>query len=178
MPRGNTKDNRSRSPFIPEVNATSEELAALSRYALAIFDQEPPDLQDPEAVREAIQAYFQNCERNGIRPANLGLYATLGLTKQDVSDIIRGANRSKVNPECIDLLKKAKRALSSYRESLALTGKLNPATAIFWAKNFDQMSDVQTFEVTTDRSQAPQLSQEDIAKRIPVYSDIEQDETN
>lgn len=172
MPRGNTKDNRSRSPFIPEVNATSEELAALSRYALAIFDQEPPDLHNPEAVREAIQAYFQNCERNGIRPANLGLYATLGLTKQDVSNIIHG--RVKVNQETVDLLKKAKRALSSYREGLAITGKLNPATAIFWAKNFDQMSDVQTFEVTTGRSQAPQLSQEDLAKRIPVYSDAEQ----
>ena len=74
----------------------------------------------------------------------------------------------------IPLLKKAKRALSSYREGLAVSGKLNPATAIFWAKNFDQMTDVQTFEVMPAQHDALQISQEDLAKRIPVYSDAEQ----
>lgn len=166
MPRGNTKDNRSKSPLFPEVTATETELAALARYALDIFEQEPPDLHDPEAVREAIRHYFINCERNGIRPANLGLYATLGLTKQDVSNVITGKSKTKVNPEVIDLLKKAKRVLSSYREGLAMTGKLNPVTAIFWSKNFDQMSDVQTIEVTANPGPAASMTPEEIARQI------------
>ena len=167
MARGGSKDGNG-SPIIGNngVTATPAELAALSRYALDIFEQEPPDLKDPEAVREAIQHYFMNCEQNGIRPANLGLYASLGLTKQDVSDIIRGANKSKVNPACIDLLKKAKRALSSYREGLAMTGKLNPVTAIFWSKNFDQMSDVQHIEVTAAPGPAASMTPEEIARQI------------
>lgn len=164
MPRGNTKDNRSKSPLFPEVTATETELAALARYALDIFEQEPPDLHDPEAVREAIRHYFINCERNGIRPANLGLYATLGLTKQEVSNIVNG--RDKVNSETRDLLKKAKRVLSSYREGLAMTGKLNPVTAIFWSKNFDQMTDVQQIEVTASPGPAASMTPEEIARQI------------
>lgn len=178
MARGNTKGNRTNSPIIGDggVNATTEELRALSRYALNIFKQDKPDLHNPKEVEQAIINYFINCEENGVRPANLGLYASLGLTKQDVDDVLRGKNKSKVNPACVDLLKRAKIALSSYREGLALSGRLNPATAIFWAKNYDHMSDVTTIEVTSDRQEAPQLTQDEIAKRIPVYSDAEQDD--
>ena len=75
-----------------------------------------------------------------------------------------------------DLLKKAKRVLSTYRESLAMTGKLNPVTAIFWAKNYDGMTDVQQIEVTAADSASPlQLTQEELQRRIPVYSDAEQE---
>ena len=178
MPRGNTKDNRTKSPIIGDsgVNATPDDLRKLTRYALKIFEHEKPDLNNPEEVRQSILEYFSYCDINGIRPANLGVYAYLGMSKQDVSDVLRGANKSKVNPACVDLLKKCKVALSSYREGLAMNGKVNPVTALFWAKNFDGMADTQTIEIQTDRTDAMQLTQEDINKRIPVYSDVEGDE--
>lgn len=158
------------------ITANTDELKALSRYALNIFKQPKPDLHNPDEVEQAVIDYFNNCAENGVRPANLGLYASLGMTRQDVDDVLRGKNKTKVNPACIDIIKRAKIALSSYREGLAINGKLNPATAIFWAKNFDQMTDVTTIEVTSERNDAPQLSQDELAKRIPVYSDIEQDD--
>lgn len=160
------------------INATKEQLSALSRYALDVFNAKLPDLHNPQEVTDTITSYFQSCADNGVRPSNLGLYAVLGMSRQDVDNVLTGKSKTKVSPACIDILKRAKRALSSYREGLAVSGLLNPATAIFWAKNFDSMADVTTIEVTSDRNDAPQLTQEDIAKRIPVYSDIEQDETN
>lgn len=158
------------------VTASKQEISALSRYALNIFNSKPPDLHNPKEVEQTIIDYFTNCEQNGVRPSNLGLYATLGMTRQDVDNVLTGKSKSKVSPDCIDILKRAKIALSSYREGLAMLGKVNPVTALFWAKNFDHMTDTQTIEVTTDRQDTPQLTQDEIAKRIPVYSDAESDE--
>lgn len=179
MARGNKPGNTSKSPIIPtgNIDATAGELATLSNYALGIFNQEAPDLYNPEEVKQCIQNYFSNCARHGIRPANLGLYATLGLSKQDVSNILTGKSKSKVSPECIDLLKKAKRALSSYREGLAMTGKINPVTAIFWAKNYDGMTDVQQIEVTAAPGPAANLSPDQIARQIEQDIPLEADYT-
>ena len=179
MPRGNQKGNPNKSPFIPggNISATPEELRELTRHALELFDAKPPDLHNAEEVKQAISDYFASCDRHGVRPANLGLYAALGLSKQEVSNILNGRDKNKVSPETCDLLKKAKRVLSTYRESLAMTGKLNPVTAIFWAKNYDGMTDVQQIEVTAADSTSPlQLTQEELQRRIPVYSDAEQEE--
>jgi hypothetical protein len=58
-----------------------------------------------------------------------------------------------------------------------MSGKLNPATAIFWSKNFDQMSDTTTLEVMPRQTYEDhlQLSQEELRRRIPVYSDPDEE---
>lgn len=178
MGRGNKPGNTTNSPIIGDagITATPEELRELTRHALELFEATPPDLHNAEEVRQAITEYFRSCDRHGVRPANLGLYAALGLSKQEVSTILNGRDKNKVSPEVCDLLKKSKRILSTYRESLAMTGKLNPVTAIFWAKNYDGMTDVQQIEVTAADSASPlQLTQEELQRRIPVYSDAEQE---
>lgn len=167
MPRGGSKDGHG-SPLIGDngISATPEELRELTRHALELFESRPPDLHNREEVRQAIYNYFSSCDRHGVRPANLGLYAALGMTKQDVDNVLTGKSKSKVSPDCIDLLKKAKQVLSTYRESLALTGKLNPVTAIFWAKNYDGMTDAQQIEVTAAQGPAPTLSPAEVARQI------------
>lgn len=176
MPRGGSKHGNN-SPLVGDngITATPEDLRELTRHALELFEQQPPDLHKPEEVKQAIIDYFQSCDRHGVRPANLGLYAALGMSKQDVSDVLRGANKSKVSPECIDIIKKVKRVLSTYRESLAMTGKLNPVTAIFWAKNYDGMTDTQQIEVTAQPGQAAQLTPEEIARQIEADIPIDAD---
>jgi hypothetical protein len=103
------------------------------------------------------------------------------MSKQEVSNVLMGKTPGKVSPECIDLLKKAKRVLSTYRESLAMTGKLNPVTAIFWAKNYDGMSDVQQIEVTAQPGNTAQLTPEEIARQIeqdiPIDADYKEADT-
>lgn len=183
MPRGNTKGNKTNSPIIGDagVTATPEDLRQLTRHAIELFEATPPDLHDAEQVEEAIYNYFASCDRHGVRPANLGLYAALGMSKQEVSNVLTGKTPNKVSPAVIDLLKKAKLILSTYRESLALTGKLNPVTAIFWAKNFDSMEDQTRIEVATDRGPAASMTPEEIARQIekdiPIDADYNETET-
>lgn len=177
MPRGDRTGNNG-SISDSNISATPKELSAFSRYALDIYRQAPPDLHDVEQVNETIINYFNSCEKNGVRPSNLGLYACLGMTRQDVDNVLTGKSRSKASPAVIDVLKRVKLSLSAYREALVMAGKVNPVTAIFWAKNYDHMTDTQTIEVTTDRDSTPLLTQSDIDKRIPLYSDSETEADN
>lgn len=151
---------------------TAQENEAMIRNALKYFDAPAVDLHDPSAVAERIRDYFESCVEKRLRPCNLGLYAALGLTRQDVSDILRQKNKGKVSPGGIDMIKKGKLALSAYRESLAMAGRLNPVTYIFQSKNFDGLSDTQTFEVNSKADEDYlALSQEDVQRRIPVFSE-------
>lgn len=177
MPRGNTKDNRSKSPIIGDagISATPEELREFTRHALELFEAKTPDLHNTEEVRRAIYNYFQSCDRHGVRPANLGLYAALGMTKQEVSNVLAGKTPNKVSPACIDLLKKTKLILSTYRESLAMAGKLSPPVAIFWAKNYDQMTDETKIEVVANTGPAASMTPEEIARQIEQDIPIDAD---
>lgn len=167
MPRGGSGKG-GHNNFLTETSATKTELSTFAKHAREIFEQSEkrPDLHDAEQVKAAVIAYFEQCEKNGIRPGNLGLYAVLGMSKQDVSDVIRGENRSKASPAAVDVIKNAKLAMSVYRETLASSGRINPATYIFMAKNFDQMSDVQQIEIGPSQGQQAQLSPEQIQKQI------------
>ena len=171
------------SPVIGDngITATTEELKNVTRHALETFKYKTPDLHNPDAVTKAVIEYFESCERNGIRPGNLGLYAYLGMTRQDVNDVIAGKNKSKASPACVDIIKKAKQTMSTYREALALSGKLSPPVAIFWAKNYDQMTDETKVEITTTPDQQPTLTPEQIARQIeqdiPIDADYKETDT-
>ena len=144
-----TKRNYRNSPVIGDggITASPAEVSVMTQYAREVFEAKQVDLDDPEAVKSTIIAYFNRCGELGLRPGNLGMYAALGLSKQDVSNAIHGYSR-KLSPQVIDVIKKGKLALGTFRESLALSGKLNPVTAIFWGKNFDQMSDTHEISVS------------------------------
>lgn len=180
--RGGSK-NGNGSPMLPtgNISMSNDENAAMCAYALDIFHTPSVDLHDPEAVASAIDGYFKNCMKRGLRPGNLGLYASLGLSKQDVSDAIRGRNKSKLSSASIDLLKKAKVALSTYREMLGSTGKINPVTLIFWQKNYDGLEDKQTMEITPRKDLEADRTPDEIAKQIeadiPIDVDFEENES-
>lgn len=168
MPRGNTKDNRSNSPFVNPVKGTPEQLKPFTTYAMEIYKARPVDLHDYNDMDNAIREYFEMCDRTGVRPANLGLYAWLGMDKDDVSDVITGRNKSKISPDCIGLLKRAKIVMSSYRESLAIAGHINAPIAIFWAKNFDKMEDYTRLEVQPINERDAILSPEQVRAALDV----------
>lgn len=174
---------RRNSPVIGDagITASPDEIAALTRNMrdnlVKGWSRPNVDLHDVDDVKAAIYDYLTDCEQNNKRPGNMGLYRALGLSRQDVSDALHGKNKSKISPACIDIIKSALQSLSEYREQLGLQGRLNPVTLLFWQKNYDKLSDVQHIDIVTGRNDAPQLTQDEIAKRIPVYSDAEQDET-
>ena len=168
------KPRGGNSPVIGDngVMVSKDENAAMCEYALNIFHAPSVDLGDPEEVSDAIDRYFSDCIRRGLRPGNLGLYATLGLTKQDVSDAIRGKSK-KLSSSTIDLIKKAKVALSTYREMLGSTGKINPVTLIFWQKNYDGLEDKQTMEIAPRKDMEAERTPEQIEADIPIDADFD-----
>ena len=171
MGRGGSKDGNN-SPLIGNngLLATPDELTALTKNIrenfLADLDRPPVDLHDPEAVKQAIYNYLVDCEEAGKRPGNMGLYRALDLTRQDVNNILTGKSKSKVSPDCIDILKKALQLLGEYREQLGAQGKLNPVTMIFWQKNYDGLEDQTKLAIQADAGPAATLSPEEVARQI------------
>ena len=129
------------------IGLSVEDNARMVHGIMKTFNAPPIDLTDVKAVEQRINDYFAECAASGLRPGNLGMYASLGLSKQDVHDGIRGKSR-RLSPAVIDSIQKGMRAMSSYRELLAEHGKLNPVTYIFQAKNFDNLADSQQLEIS------------------------------
>ena len=160
---------------LTSTDATPAELSKYSNYAMNVFSISAPDLHDDKQVEAAIIKYFKYCDMHGIRPGNMGLYAVLGMSKQEVSNLLSGRDKNKASSATCAIIKKAKFAMAAFREGLAMDGKINPVTYIFMGKNYDGLEDNARLEVTTDRQDAPQLTQAEIQKRIPVYSDVDVD---
>ena len=148
------------------IKASKADLSRMTGFIIDIYNSPTPNLHDEKEVHNAIMNYFLHCQEHNVRPGNLGLYACLGLSRQDYNDVIRGKNKSRVSPACIDMMKKAVRAIGVYREGLALEGKINPVTYIFMGKNYDGLTDATQLEVTTTQGPAPMLSPAEIQKQI------------
>ena len=79
------------------------------------------------------------------------------------------------------MIKKAKLILSSYRESLAMHGRINPVTYIFMSKNFDGLKDTQTQELEilrADQVYTANMTPEQIEQRIQADIPLDDDPDN
>ena len=169
MPKGNP-NIKNYSPIVDNTEIDKTENALLVSMALDVFNTPEPDLDKPDEVAKTIDRYFNSCISKGLRPGNLGLYTSLGLTKNNVRDLVQGRVKTvegkHVSSSTISHIKKAIKVLSLYRESLGSEGKLNPATLIFWQKNFDGLEDVQRMEVTANNAPEADKTAEEIAAQI------------
>ena len=154
------------SPMVDNTEVDTELNAIMVQNILESFQAKEPDLHKADEVEYAIKDYFNRCITKGLRPGNMGLYNALGLGKTEVYDILNGRNPRKASLESIAIIKKAQKALSEFRESLGSQGKLNPATLIFWQKNFDGLEDVQRMEVAAETMPKAQQTPEEIARQI------------
>ena len=172
MGRGNKEGYKNSLISGENVDIDYDLNKAMIEVCLDVINSEYPMLDNPLQVKQAINNYFESCISRGLKPGNLGLYACLGLDKNDVKNVIEGRAKSvdgrNVSPECAGLIKKACKGLSLYRESLGSTGKLNPATLIFWQKNYDGLEDVQRVDVAPVNTLQADKTPEQIASEIPV----------
>ena len=176
MPKGNSKAYLN-SPIYDNTEIDIQENANMVNCILESFNSPLPDLDKPQEVEKAINDYFKRCISRGLRPGNLGLYSSIGLNKNEVHNLINGriksVNGKSVNVGSIDHIKKAIKQLSTFREMLGSQGKLNPATLIFWQKNFDGLEDVQRVDVSAVNQLQAEKTQEELA--ASVIDDIPQD---
>lgn len=165
MSRGNA-DLYKSSPITGNIEIDREENALLVKHCLDVYHMKEPDLSSPEETQKAIDYYFESCLSKGLRPGNMGLYAALGLDRREALNLIQGRIKKNVSPLSLAHIKKACKAISLYRELLGSQGKLNPATLIFWQKNFDGLEDVQKLDVAAINTPEPEMSTDEIRKQI------------
>ena len=172
MARGGSSKGGHNSPIIGDTGllASREELTSLTanmkKNFLLDLSRPKVDLHNPEEVKQAILDYLTDCEQSGKRPANMGLYRALDMSRQDMNNVLTGKSKTLVSRECIDIIKKALSMLSEYREQLAIQGKLNPVTLIFWQKNYDGLADTTQLQISTDSTRSASLTPEEIQQRI------------
>ena len=171
MPKGSSKGYLN-APIANNTEIDREENANMINCILESFESPIPDLHNEKEVEQAIKNYLKRCISRGLRPGNLGLYNALGLDKSDVYDIIHGRNPKRASVGTVQLLKKACKHMSEYRELLGSAGKLNPATLIFWQKNFDGLEDVQRVDVAPinnlQAEKTPEELQQIAEQDIPI----------
>lgn len=177
MPKGNSKAYLN-SPFTDNTEVDVNDNALMIQHCLDVFNMKEPDLSNPDETKRAIDQYFKSCIEKGLRPGNLGLYTALGLNRREALNLLQGRIKKNVNPISLAHIKRACKVLSLYRESLGSQGKLNPATLIFWQKNYDGLEDVQHIDVTANAQENANLTPDEIAGKIDIDIPVDVIETS
>lgn len=116
-----------------------------SRYAQVfvkqsgILDYDPDELPEVTEKRMQFINYMESCVQYDIIPANQGCFSALHVSQEEWRRTVAG----QINPQFRPLFSQIERVLSAIREQLGMKSKINPATLIFWGKNFDGMKDEQ-----------------------------------
>ena len=128
-----------------DFGAAPGENARFIRFALASWDLPPIDISDPEQVRDRIGMYFRHCADNDRKPQIVGLCNWLGISRQTLNEWVRGETRGATHG---DIIKKAVSFIEEMWADYMQSGKLNPASGIFLAKNWYGYKDVADVVVT------------------------------
>jgi len=143
------------------------------RNALVSWFMPPIDISDPEQVKQRIGEYFQHCMDNDRKPQIVGMCNWLGITRDTLNDWRNGKYRAETH---IDIIKKATSMIEEMWADYMQSGKLNPATGIFLAKNWYGYKDVADVVVTPSnplQDMAPDDAKKRLIDAIPADSDIE-----
>ena len=115
------------------------------RFALASWDLPPIDISDPEQVRKRIGEYFQHCADNDRKPQIVGMCNWLGIDRRTLNNWVNGELRSSTH---LPIIKKAVSMIEEQWADYMQSGKINPASGIFLAKNWYGYKDVADVVVT------------------------------
>lgn len=156
-----------------ELQATPEEIGVMTAVFSEISRQPPIDTNDPQQVEDRIRWYFDRCATTGTRPGVAGLSLALGVNR---STLWRWRNERTRGKQHQQAAENAYGLLEALWEQYMLTGKINPVTGIFIAKNNFGYADRQEFEVSPKQNAltAGLSTPEEIAARyaqLPGYDD-------
>lgn len=142
------------------------------RHALVSWNLPKIDVSDPKQVEDRIGQYFQYCVENDRKPQIVGMCNWLGITRETLNTWKNGEYRTGTHSDII------KRAVSMIEEMWAdymQSGKLNPATGIFLAKNWYGYKDVADV-VVTPNNPLQDMDAETARKRLVDAIPAEDDE--
>ena len=131
---------------------------------LAALGSEKLDFGNADMVEERIQAYFQTCAKNDMKPGVAGFALACGVDRRQIprwvqGETFPGADKSR------RLLLQAYRILNSQMEDYMQNGKINPIAGIFLMKNNMSYEDKVEQVVTARNPLGVEASQEDLRKK-------------
>ena len=153
-----------RDKIIPMDGEAAEYNRRLIAHALEVSTLAPNHrgLHRPEdlpVLRDAFVNYLQLCQKNGVRPGNIGAASAMGVHYTTIGKWQNGSN----GDEYREFANTVNQILATIREDMISDGKLNPVIGIFWQRNFDALRNdtesVQSFNVESDTQSLETLSE-------------------
>ena len=115
------------------------------RMARVAMNLPPIDISDPKQVERRLNEYFDFCEANDRKPSLVSMANWLGVARETLTTWKNGTYRAETHSP---LIKSAIGLMEELWVDYMQTGKINPASGIFLAKNFFQYKNVQDVVVT------------------------------
>lgn len=144
---------------------------------IELFNMESIDMHDEEAVAQRLEEYFALYAKHDIKPTVAGMAMALnGMNRKTLWGITHDApiggrgNYSTLPQNVTHIIKKAYFLLENLWESYATSGKINPVTAIFLAKNNFGYQDKTEYVLTPNTQQDNNYDADDIRSRYLIDS--------
>ena len=172
------KSNGKNSPVIGDNGLMVEpgDNAKYIKNAMALASLPKIDLQDPDAVAERIEKFFEIQFESDLKPTVSGLGLALDLDRRRLWEIRTDVpDRNKDLPTLTrDFIKKAYKMMENLWENYMQNGKINPVSGIFLGKNNFGYQDKTEYVVTPNTNSDSDYSTDDIRKRYALDSESKQ----
>lgn len=165
----------SNFPNAQPVALKKGEMALAIKDELELATWPKVDTSVPDQIKGRIIEYLEWCVSKDKRPHVEEMALALSTSRQTLW------NWSNEGSKRGEIVKWAKQILSSMHEEWGISGKLNPATYIFLAKNHFQYKDDSTLHLEAmnalnDKGNCEsKLSREEISARYAAYKEIPED---
>lgn len=132
--------------------------------------------KDTSEMSLLIENYFEDCAELGLRPTIRGLASALGTTYNTMNDWENGSRDAVLGSSCSVIIKNAKQFIAQYDELMAVEGIDNPILYMFRAKNYYGMQDKQDISITPRAGIQPELTMDEIRKKLEQDIPIDMDD--
>ena len=138
-------------------------------FALAIMKLPKIDVRNPKQLQNRVVEYFQLCADHDMKPGVAAVGLAIGLDRRRLWEIRTGVDRNQTIPqECKDIINSVYDSLEVLWEGYMASGKINPVSGIFLAKNNFGYTDKQEYVLTPNQ----QLSGADPATIEAKYAEL------
>jgi hypothetical protein len=133
-------------------------------HALTIMRMPLIDLNDPQAVQERCEWYFNHCFNNDMKPTVSGLCNAFKISRTTLMTWRNGTFRANTHQA---IILEAYALMENLWEDYMQNGKINPVSGIFLGKNNFGYADKQEYVLTPNQQQEdvdPKLIEEKYAE--------------
>lgn len=153
-----------------ELNAAVS--AVLSNY-LDLLDKKP--IQTPEECADRLNQFFTKCAEKGQLATIESMALELGLTNQQVNNLINDKSKGEV---VALMLQKAKQIIAAQDAELAMRNRINSILYIFRSKNFYGMVDKREIINNRPENELDKKSKAELEDRYADIIDIDNEQEN